>query len=105
MKKLRFAPHLVPLVLKGSKTTTWRLFDDKDLQVNDIFEMLHSETQEKFATGKITSINITTFKNLKKEDHQGHESYKDVIKAYQKYYSDKKVDENTELKIIKFKLI
>ncbi|HLD14955.1 MAG TPA: ASCH domain-containing protein [Candidatus Nanoarchaeia archaeon] len=105
MKKLRFAPHLVPLVLNGSKTTTWRLFDDKDLQVGDEFEMLHSETQEKFATGKIISINITKFKNLTESDHKGHKSYKDVIKAYQKYYSDKKVDGNTELKIIKFKLI
>ena len=75
MKKLRFAPHLVPLVLNGSKTTTWRLFDDKDLQVGDEFEMLHSETQEKFATGKIISINITKFKNLTESDHKGHKSY------------------------------
>ena len=30
MKILKFAPKLVPLVLSGEKTSTWRMFDEKD---------------------------------------------------------------------------
>jgi len=31
MKTLKFREKLSKLILSGKKTTTWRLFDDKDL--------------------------------------------------------------------------
>ncbi len=35
MKTLNFSDKLVPLVLSGAKTATWRLFDDKNLAIGD----------------------------------------------------------------------
>jgi hypothetical protein len=40
MKKLKFRHHLVKEIVTGSKTVTWRLFDDKDLQVGDELELI-----------------------------------------------------------------
>jgi len=34
MKKLKFEPNLVPKILSGEKTSIWRLFDDKDLNLS-----------------------------------------------------------------------
>jgi hypothetical protein len=31
MKTLKFKPHLVEQILTGTKTSTWRLFDDKNI--------------------------------------------------------------------------
>lgn len=31
MKVLKFSENLVPLILSGQKTATWRMFDEKDL--------------------------------------------------------------------------
>lgn len=35
MKTLKFAPHLVPLVLSVEKISIWRLFDEKNLTDGD----------------------------------------------------------------------
>jgi hypothetical protein len=31
MKTLKFYDNLIPLILSGEKTSTWRIFDDKNL--------------------------------------------------------------------------
>jgi len=36
MKTVKFRPDLAQLIMDGKKTTTWRLFDDKDLQAGDV---------------------------------------------------------------------
>jgi hypothetical protein len=50
MKTLKFAANLVPLILSGEKTSTWRLFDDKDLQVGDELEFINKNTNTTFAS-------------------------------------------------------
>lgn len=45
-------PHLVPLVLSGEKTSTWRLFDDKDLQKDDDLLLINKATGDEFAKAK-----------------------------------------------------
>jgi len=35
MKSLKFSAELVPLILSGEKTMTWRFWDDKDLDSGD----------------------------------------------------------------------
>lgn len=35
MKTLKFTPELCALIVTGQKKSTWRLFDDKNLQVGD----------------------------------------------------------------------
>lgn len=107
MKKLKFVDELVPLILNGSKDTTWRLFDDKDLHINDELSLVHAEMKEEFAKGKIISVKETTFNNLTAEDLDGHEKFlsKEVmLQTYSKYYK-KDVTGETILKIIKFQVL
>ena len=56
MKTLKFKPDLAEEVLAGRKTVTWRLFDDKDLQIGDRLELINSETKTKFAEAEILKI-------------------------------------------------
>jgi hypothetical protein len=107
MKTLKFMPHLVPKVLSGEKTSTWRLFDDKDLRESDEFLMLNKETGEEFARGKITKIKEKTLGQLEDSDFEEHERYKDqddTLNHYKGYYGDK-VTLDTVVKMIDFKLI
>ena len=56
MKTLKFTSPLAKMILDGSKTTTWRLFDDKDLQSGDKLDLQNCETGEDFAKAEILEI-------------------------------------------------
>lgn len=108
MKKLKFHPQLIPSIFDGTKTSTWRIYDDKNLTQGDELIFVNAETLERFATAEITQLKVTTFGKLTAEDLVGHEDYGDidsVLAAYRNYYPQHKVDENTELKIVRFKLL
>lgn len=104
MKTLKFRPELCELILRGEKTATWRIFDDKDLQVNDEIDFANSETGKSFGTGKIANLKITTLGNLKPQDWLGHETYSSVEEMYETYrgYYGDRVGPDSELKIIDF---
>lgn len=107
MKTLKFRKNLSDLILLGEKTTTWRLFDDKDIQVGDKLSLLVWETKEEFNKAIVTEVKEKQFKNLTENDWQGHEKFendKEMYKTYSKYYNQP-VTENTIVKIIKFKLL
>jgi len=107
MKTLKFEPPLVPLVLDGSKVSTWRLFDDKDLSVGDQLEFINSETGEKFGEAKIISIKEKKLGEIKESDYEGHEKFgskEEMIETYKKYNGNK-VDTETVVKMIDFKLL
>ena len=61
-KTLKFRSCLADLILGGKKTTTWRLYDDKDLKNGDLLNFRVWETGKDFAKAVITGINekITT---------------------------------------------
>ena len=102
MKTLKFAPHLVQKILNGEKNSTWRLFDDKNLQVGDDLVFINKETMEEFGKAKITSLKIKTLGTLTDDDWLGHERFKndeEMYETYKRYYGDK-VDENSEVKIL-----
>jgi hypothetical protein len=104
MKTLKFAPHLVDKIFSGEKTSTFRLFDDKDLKEGDELIFINKETGEEFGTAKITSLKVKTLGILTEEDWIGHEKYAseaEMYEDYRKYYGDK-VNENSEVKIITF---
>ena len=73
MKTLKFAPNLIEKILSGEKTSTWRLFDDKDLQVGDELIFINKETLKEFGTAKITSLKVKTLGSLTDADWVGHE--------------------------------
>lgn len=107
MKTLKFRLSLAQMILQGKKSTTWRLFDDKDLSVGDEVSFLVFETKQEFAKARIIEVNQTTFSALSSQDREGHESFaseEEMFKQYTIYYK-KPVTKETPLKIIKFKIL
>ena len=107
MKTLKFAPPLAKMILEGNKTTTWRLFDDKDLQPGDKLNLQNCETGEDFAKAEILEIQEKELGKLENADFDGHEKFldqEDMLKQYREYYGEK-VNLNTIVKVIKFKLV
>lgn len=106
-KRLKFAQHLVPLVLNGTKTSTWRLWDDKNLQVGDNVDFIEYGTQKPFASATLIEIVEKPLGKLTKEDKSGHETFandEEMYETYTKYYG-KPADKDTLVKLIRFKLI
>lgn len=109
MKQIKFTPKLTQHIIDGKKTTTFRLFDDKDLQVGDEFEMAtrDGETVTAFGKAVITEIMLRTVATIQPSDYSGHEpvtAEDDVLASYRKYYGDK-VTWDTPVKVIRFKVL
>lgn len=105
VKTLKFAPNLVELILAGGKTTTWRLFDDKDLQTGDELIFINKQTGEEFGAAKIAWVSLRTLGTLTDEDWIGHEKFssdEEMYAQYKKYYPNEVVDQDTVVKIINF---
>jgi len=106
MKSLKFKNDLVIEILAGRKTSTWRLFDDKDLKIGDEIELINKDTLEKFAEAKIIEVSEKKIKDLEEKDAVGHGKFEggnSVVENFRQYYGDK-VNLNTNVKIIKFEL-
>ncbi len=106
MKLLKFSKDSIPLILSGRKNSTWRLFDDKNLQVEDELMLLDKEG-EMFARAVITEIREITFDELAEEDKRERGEFGNdnkMFKVFSKYYKAE-VDYKTALKIIRFELL
>lgn len=107
MQSLKFVSELVPLVLSGEKNCTWRLFNDKEFKVNEIINLVKRPELKIFASAKIISVTNKKFKDLENTDFEGHEKFESTQKMYETYegYYGKIVGKETEVTIIRFKLI
>ncbi len=110
MKTLKFDHDLAVLILSGKKTSTWRLYDDKDLSVNDNFNVVDKvdpkdpSTWEIVGRGRITEIIEKNLGDVNSKDMEGHDSFESkegMLKEYQNYYGQN-VDYKTPVKIIFF---
>ena len=107
MKTIKFKHSLVKLILDGSKTTTWRLFDDKDIEVSDKLEFVEKESGKKFAKAEVVEVKEKKLREVEVADFEGHESYEneeEMLRQYRIYYGDKVTGE-TVVKIIRFELL
>ena len=107
MKTLKFTQPLSELILKWEKNSTWRINDDKDLKLWDKVLFLTWPILHEFAQWIIAFVKVTTFGNITPEDMDWHEKFssnKEMLATYSKYYNIEVTNE-TELKIIRFKLI
>ncbi|MDD5032979.1 MAG: ASCH domain-containing protein [Candidatus Pacebacteria bacterium] len=107
VKKLKFRHFLAEEILAGRKNVTWRLFDDKNLKIGDGLELMDWESGEKFADAEIIKIREKKFGEIEEKDLEGHEKFEsreEMLETYKKYYGDK-VDRDTIVKIIEFKLL
>ena len=106
MKRLRFVKPLPKQILRGEKSITWRIDDEKGITVGDVLSLQHTDNKE-FARAKVLWVKDTTFENLTGEDKEGHEEYasdEEMYKLYSKWYN-MKVTPKTKLKVIRFKLL
>lgn len=107
MKSLKFYPPLIPAILSGEKTSTWRLFDDKNLTTGDKLELINKETGETFARAIITNIFEKKLSEMSDADLDGHETYsspEEMYKIFESYYHQA-VNADTQVKIMTFRLI
>lgn len=106
-KRLKFASRLVPLILSGEKTATWRLWDDKDLSVGDEVEFLDKETGKRFTQVILTTVIEKPLGKLTKKDRIGHETTgtpEEMYKTFSEYYH-RPVGPKTKVKIVWFDLL
>jgi hypothetical protein len=110
MKTLKLDHQLAEHVVTGEKTSTWRLFDDKDLSVNDTVRLIDKvdperpETWRVIGTGLINQVIQKRLGDIGPEDMDGHTKYTSkgvILTTYRKYYGEK-VNETTTVKIVHF---
>ena len=106
MKTLKFAPNLVQIIISGEKTSTWRLFDDKDLKNGDELVFVEKETGKRFAEATITEVRQIKIGDVQASDYDGHEKFESKEKMFETYrsYYGQRVTPDSILKIIRFKL-
>ena len=107
MKILKFAPKLVPLVLSGEKTSTWRMFHEKDFIVGD--EVSFVGGGQEFVKAIITTVREKRLGDITSEDeiNDGHERFdsdEERLETYKGYYGDR-VTSDTVVKMMTFKLL
>ncbi len=106
MKTLKFAQNLVPLVLSGEKTSTWRMFDEKNLQAGDHVSFVGGG--EEFAQAEIITLREKRLGDITSEDEisDGHERFgsdQERLETYRGYYGDR-VTPDTMVKMMTFRL-
>jgi ribonuclease HI len=110
MKKLKLDHELAELVRNGEKTNTWRLFDDKDLTVNDVVELIDKvnpdqpQSWQVMGTARINKVIEKRFGDITDADYDGHEPHESrevMLATYRSYYGDN-VTWDTPVKIVHF---
>lgn len=104
MKEIKFAAELVPLIKDGSKTCTWRLWDDKDLHEGDTVMFIKRPELLPFAVAQLTKVSNKKFNEAGEDDFAGHEDYEDPYKKYSEYYN-RKIERDTPLTVVHFKIL
>ena len=105
MKTIKFREKLAKEIINGKRTSTWRLFDDKNISIGDKVFLIVWETGKEFAKAIITDIKEIPFGELKQRDWKSHgfSSKDEMLKTYSLYYG-REINENNKIKVIKFRL-
>jgi len=112
MKTLKLDHSLAALVRNGTKTSTWRLYDDKDIKVNDTIELIDKvdpgdpSTWASIGEARVDSVLEKRLGEVIKGDFEGHENFTSkeaMLEMYRKYYGPQ-VTFETPVKMIRFTL-
>src|SRR5579859_411490 len=110
MKTLKFDHDSSELIAKRQKISTWRLFDDKDLSVDDNVKIVDKVNPKDPAswkvigTGRVREVIEKKLGDITEQDMAGHEHYsskEDMLKAYESFYGNR-VGLDSIVKIIYF---
>lgn len=112
MKTLKFDHEAAQDVLQGKKTSTWRLYDDKDLSVNDHIKIIDKTDPNDTNSWKIIGeavVNEVIEKKLgdvTDRDMAGHEVFdtkEEMLATYRQRYGDRvTLDEPVKMVYFKF---
>lgn len=112
MKTLKLEHKLADMVRAGTQTSTWHLYDDKDIKVNDRVELIdkvEADSPDTWQSVGIALIDIVVEKRLgelSEDDFVGHEPFvsrEEMLSTYQGYYGPQ-VTFDTPIKMIHFTL-
>lgn len=113
MKTLKLDHELANLVRSGQKKSTWRIFDDKDLRVNDEVELIDKvnpaepETWQVFSIARIDKVVEKRVGDIVYGDFEGHgevSTPERLVEEFRKYYGPN-VTLNTPVKMLHFTLL
>ncbi len=102
-----FDSNLIPLILSGRKTLTYRLgTKHASLKVGDTVNIYDSATNEVCALVEITEKAVIPFGDLP-VDRKGHEAYPSKEAQHQifKQYYGKDIEENEPMLVLGFKIV
>jgi ribonuclease HI len=104
MKTLKFDESQIASITEGSITSTWRLADEKNIQVNDEIQFISSSNGQKFADIIVDEVTTKRIDDITAEDMVGHQQYdsiSDILDSFKKYYGAL-INNESLVKIIKF---
>jgi ribonuclease HI len=110
MKTLKFDHSDAEEIKEGKKNTTWRLYDDKDLSVDDkikIIDKTNSDDSSQWKVigeGKVVEIIEKKLDSVDDNDMAGHKHFANLdeaLETYRNYYGSR-VTLDTPVKIIHF---
>lgn len=105
-KTFKFSAQLVSVILSGEKTCTWRLWDEKHIQVGDRVAFIKRPELVPFAEAEITYVVEKKMGEITPDDEAniGHDPYPDNYKTYSEYYG-REVTARTQVKVVRFKVL
>ena len=110
MKTLKFEHNQAQMIAGGRKNATWRLFDDKNLSVDDEIRIVDKvnpdipDTWQVIGHAKVNEVVEKRLGDTDADDMKGHEvfnSQEQMLTKYTSYYGDR-VTLDTPVKIIYF---
>jgi ribonuclease HI len=111
VKTLKFDHDQAKLIIDGSKTSTWRLYDDKDLSVDDEVKIIdkvdsaNADSWKVIGQGTVDLVIEKKLGSVTPEDMSGHEpfaSQEEMLNVYRGYYGQR-VNLDTPVKMVHFK--
>lgn len=113
MKQLKFNHSFAELIRQGKKTATFRMYDDKDLSVDDQVELLDKADPDRPATWKsigvaridsIVEKRLSAISDADLRECEQYDSRDEMLEVYRKYYGDQ-ITFDMPVKVIQFTII
>ncbi len=110
MKTLKFDHHRAQKIAAGEQNATWRLYDDKNLSVDDEIRIVDKvnpdipDTWQVIGHARVNEVVEKRLGDVTPEDMKGHEVFgsdDEMLAKYRSYYGDR-VTLDTPVKIIYF---
>ena len=110
MKTLKFEHTGAQQLTSGQKTATWRLFDDKDLSVDDSIKFIDKvqpgdpSSWQVIGKGKVTQVLAKKLGSVTRQDMVGHEQFnspEEILDKYRGYYGAR-VTPDDIVKVVRF---